>query len=128
MTKIIHKELSYLLNGILYYIHNQLGRFCSHKQYADAFEIILKEKRIEYKREVEIPIEFAGNPIKGNKIDFLIKNLIPVDIKTEKYISKADFIQMKRYLKAANRTLGMIVNFRQKTLKPKRIVNLYGEL
>jgi len=121
--KIIHKELSYKLNGIFYHIHNQLGWYCSHKQYADAVETVLREKGINYKREVEIPLEFSGASIKGNRIDFLIEEKIPIDIKTEKFITKADFLQMLRYLKAANLELGIIVNFRQKTLRPKRVIN-----
>jgi GxxExxY protein len=126
--EIIHKELSYKLNGIFYYIQNHLGRYCSHKQYADATEILFKEKRINYEREVGVPIEFSGSLIKGNRIDFLIERLIPIDIKTEKYVTKADFIQMRRYLKATNRRLGIIVNFRERTLKPKRVVNSSGEI
>jgi len=121
--EIIYKELSYKLNGIFYYVHNKLGRYCSHRQYADAIEFILKERGITYEREIEVALELAGNPIKGNRIDFLIENLIPIDIKTEKYVTKADFMQMLRYLRATNKRLGIIVNFRQKTLKPKRIIN-----
>ena len=121
--KIIHKELCYQLNGIFYEIHNGLSRYSNHKQYADAMEIIFKEKGIKYKREVDVPIEFSGGTIKGNRIDFLVEKLIPIDIKVEKYITKADFMQMLRYLKATKRKLGIIVNFREKTLKPKRVIN-----
>jgi GxxExxY protein len=121
--KIIHKELSYKLNGIFYHVHNQLGRYLSHKQYLDAIEGILKEKGIRYEREIDIPIKFAGNLIKGNRINLLVEGIILVDIKKEKFITKADFMQMLRYLKAANLELGIIVNFRQKTLRPKRVIN-----
>lgn len=121
--EIIHKEISYKLNGIFYGIHNKLGPYCSHKQYSDAIEIVLKKRGIDYEREIDIPIEFYGEFIKGNKIDFLIENLIPVDIKAEKYVTKADFVQMLRYLKVTKKKLGIIVNFRQKTLKPKRVIN-----
>jgi len=86
--QIIHKELSYKLNGIFYYIHNRLGRYCIHKQYADAMEIIFREKGVNYEREIEIPIEFSGELIKGNRIDFLVENLIPVDIKTENILQR----------------------------------------
>lgn len=120
---IIYKTLSYLLNGIFYEIQNKLGRYCSHKQYCDAIEAILKEKGIKYNREIEVPIKFGEISLSGNRIDFLIEDLIAIDIKTEKYITKSDFVQMVRYLRAANKKLGIIVNFRQKKLKPKRIIN-----
>ena len=79
--EIIHKELSYKLNGIFYHIHNRLGRYCTHNQYADAMEIMFKEKGIDYQREVKIPIKFDRDFLWGNRIDFLVENLIPVDIK-----------------------------------------------
>ena len=49
--EIIYPELSYLLTGIFYDIHNQLGRFCRERQYADEFEKILREKQISFERE-----------------------------------------------------------------------------
>ena len=122
-SKLIYPELSYRLNGIFYYLHNKLGRYCSHKQYADAMEIVFREKGINYQREIDVPIEVSGESIKGNIIDFLVEKIIPIDIKGEKYITKADFMQMLRYLKATKRKLGIIVNFSQRTLRPKRVIN-----
>jgi len=46
-----------------------------------------------------------------------------VDFKAKRLITKDDYYQMQRYLKSANIKLGLIVNFRQKYLKPKRILN-----
>ncbi len=121
--EIIHKALSYKLNGIFYSVHNQLGRYCTHKQYSDAVEIVFRKEGISYVREVEIPIKFLGEQVRGNRIDFLVEDLIPIDVKVERYITKADFMQMIRYLRATNKKLGIIVNFRQRTLNPKRIIN-----
>ncbi len=42
MVKIIHKELSYRINGLLFKTHKELGRFCRERQYADKFEELLK--------------------------------------------------------------------------------------
>ncbi len=123
MADILFKDLSYKLNGILFNIHNKLGRFCNHKQYCDAFEAILKKEKIKFKREEEIPIEFEGVKLTGNILDFLIDNVIVVDIKCKKIITGKDCIQMKRYLNASNCELGIIVNFAEKSLKLKRILD-----
>ena len=123
MVEIIYKDLSYNLNGIFFNVHNKLGKFCNHNQYCDAIEILLKEKGIDYKREIKIPIEFRDSNIEGNQLDFIIEDSIIIDIKAKKYITKQDYIQMQRYLKATNFKLGIIVNFREQSLKPKRIIN-----
>lgn len=45
--KLLHKDLSYILRGMLFTIHNHLGQYCNEKQYGDALEYGLKKKEIE---------------------------------------------------------------------------------
>ena len=58
-----------------------------------------------------------------HSIDFIIEGKIIVDIKAKKFITKEDYNQMQRYLNVSGLILGMIVNFRNTHLKPKRIIN-----
>jgi len=90
MTKIIHKELSYKINGLLFKVQNKLGRFCREKQYADEFEKVLKENKTEYKREFELKKLVSDSP-KGNRVDFLIENKIIIDFKVKTFILKNDY-------------------------------------
>lgn len=46
--KVIHPDLSYLLYGLCFKVHNQLGRFCNEKQYGDALEKLLKLNILPY--------------------------------------------------------------------------------
>lgn len=119
MFRILYPKLSYELTGLCFKVHNNLGRFCSERQYADALEVVLKEKQITYQREFELNIE----GIKGNRVDFLINGQIVVDLKAKKFITKEDYYQMQRYLQCGKLELGLIVNFRNVYLKPKRILN-----
>jgi hypothetical protein len=48
MADLIHKDLSYKINGILFDVHNKLGRYCREKQYGDLLETLLKEQKIAY--------------------------------------------------------------------------------
>ena len=123
MVEILHKDLSYGINGILFQVHNSLGRFCKHNQYGDALEVLLKENNIKYKREIEIPIFFKEIKLTGNILDFLIEDAVVLDIKCKKEITTKDYVQMKRYLKATGKELGIIVNFADKSLKIVRILD-----
>ncbi|MBI4085568.1 MAG: hypothetical protein HY432_03655 [Candidatus Liptonbacteria bacterium] len=58
--KVVYPELSYRLVGISFRIQNELGRFCTEKQYANAFEKELQKENIKYKREFHIPAEIKG--------------------------------------------------------------------
>ena|SRR3989344_4070149 len=123
MTEIIHKDLSYKINGLLFKVHNNLGRFCKEKQYSDAFENLLKEESIAYRREVAIPIELIENQF-TNRADFIIGDKVVLEFKAKPLILKDDFYQTQKYLQASGHKLGMIVNFRNKYLKPIRIIRI----
>lgn len=118
---ILFKELSYRITGICFKVHNKLGRFCSERQYADKLEELLKGSNFSYRREFEIS-KIVDAPL-GNRPDFIIEDKIILDAKAKKFITKEDYYQMMRYLTAANLRLGLIVNFRNTYLKPKRVVN-----
>ena len=120
-SKIIYKELSYKLNGIFYETHNKLGRFCREKQYCDAIENLLKNITLTYEREKCLPVEILNK--NTNKVDFIIDNQILMDAKAKRYITQEDYYQMKRYLKASGIKLGIIVNFRERSIRPRRIIN-----
>ena len=124
-NKIIHKELSYLINGLLFDVHNSLGRFCREKQYCDVFENLLKQNNIQYDREKPLPIEIIDNQF-TNKVDFAINNKLLVDFKAKSVVTKEDYYQMNRYLEASGCELGLIVNFRNKYLKPIRVIRSHS--
>lgn len=57
------------------------------------------------------------------KVDFLIEGKILLEIKTKRILGKEDYYQTKRYLAALNKKLAIVVNFRDKSIRPKRIIN-----
>lgn len=119
--KILHKELSYLLVGLCFSIHGKLGRFCGEKQYGDALEVMLKENKLDYLREKNLPIKGIDND-STNRVDYIISGKILLDLKAKEVITKEDYFQMQRYLGASGCKLGIIVNFRNRHLVPKRVI------
>ncbi len=112
----LYGDLSYKINGILYEVHNEIGRFGRERQYGDLIERKLKEKSLQYKREVQI-----GET--GNQLDFVIEDKIILELKTIPFINKECYFQVQRYLQACNLRLGILVNFRSQFLKPQRILH-----
>lgn len=74
---------------------------------------------IKYEREKLI--SKTGDDI--NRADFVIEGIIVIELKNKPFTTRNDFYQVLRYLEFSNLSLGMIVNFKQKYLKPKRIIN-----
>ena len=123
MGKIIYQDLSFKVDGILFKTHNHLGRYCSEKQYADFIEKCLKESKLKYEREKIIPPSFEGEKEGRNKIDFLIEDTILLELKSKNIITRDDYYQIRRYLTALNKKLGILVNFRSAYIYPKRVLN-----
>jgi len=120
---LIYPELSYKITGLLFETHNELGRYCNEKQYGDFFESRLKEYKTKYNREYKIKNLIISEKTTRNIADFIIENKIIIEFKCKRVIERCDYYQLQRYLKAANLKLGLIVNFRDKFLKPKRVIN-----
>ena len=119
---LIYPELSYKITGLLFETQNSLGRFCGEKQYGDFLEQLLIKARVKYERELALPQMFEGEK-RRNIVDFLINNKIVVELKAKRIVTKEDYYQLKKYLVSLNLKLGILVNFRDKYLKPIRVLN-----
>ncbi len=120
--KIYYSDLSYKLCGIFFEIHNNLGRFRNEKQYGDAIEYLFKKNNLNYHREASLEISFNGERKNRNKVDFIVENKIIVELKAKRIITREDYFQVQRYLQSSDKKLGLLVNFRQKYLSPKRVI------
>ena len=96
----------------------------NEQQYSDSLENLLKLENIKYEREKPLPPSFEGEKDRRNIPDFIIENTIILDLKAKRVITKDDYYQMKRYLNVYKKELGLIINFREYYLKPKRVLNL----
>ena len=119
--KVIYPELSYTLNGLLFSIHNSIGRYGREKQYGDALERLLNDQNISFSREEALPIKEIDDGF-TNKADFVINNQLLVELKATPIVTREDYAQVHRYLQASGLKLGLLVNFCNKYLKPIRII------
>lgn len=122
-TTLVLPELSYQINGVLFAVHNALGRFASERQYADAIARTLTDAGIPFRREVDVRFESSLGPFRGNRIDFVINDQIVLELKAKTALEPKDYAQVKRYLTALQCPLGILVNFRSRLLQPRRVLN-----
>ena len=116
-NKLLYPELSYTIVGICFAAHNELGPYAREKQYGDLIEKKLIESKIYFRRE--LPIAESGNVT-----DFLIDNKIILELKAKRVVTKEDYYQSQRYLQESGIKLALLVNFRNRYLKPIRVLRI----
>ena len=123
--KIIFKEESYKIIGICMNIHSTLGNGFLEAVYSEVLEKEFIKNNIPYQREVKLDVFFNGEKLdKKYKADFICFDNIILEIKAVSFIHENFTKQTLNYLKATDKKLGLLINFGEKSLKYKRIINL----
>lgn len=121
-NKLVYPELSYVIVGILFEVHNKLGNKFQEKHYQRAIETKLLAKKIKFKREALVKLNFAGRKLGDFKADFIIDDKIILETKYIWRITQNDIKQVLRYLEATGLKLAIIANFKHRLLEYKRVV------
>lgn len=79
--KIIYKELSYKIVGVLFEVYNELGYGYSEKIYENAIATAFDDLGIKYKRQAPYIVKFRNKIISRNYLDFLVEDRIVLEIK-----------------------------------------------
>ena len=117
MGELIYPELSFKVVGLCFVVHNELGIYAKEKQYGDLLEEKLKQAGLVYRRE-----QIIGDS--GNIVDFIIDGKILLELKAKRLVTKEDYYQTQRYLQETHLRLGIVVNFRERAINPKRVVRI----
>ncbi|GGD28544.1 GxxExxY protein [Flavobacterium orientale] len=123
MTDILYKTESYQLVGILFEVHNNLGKGFSEIVYKDALEYEFKNSSIQFEREKEYSVNYKNIILKHKfYADFVIFDKIILEIKSCKSLNDEHIAQCLNYLKVSNNKLAILVNFNTDSLEHKRII------
>ena len=123
MGKIVYKDLSYKIIGVLFDVHKKLGNRYQEKYYQRAVEKGLKQNSLNFQKELSVNLSYEGEKIGKYFLDFLIEGIIVLEIKAVPHLKRVDFDQVLAYLKAKNLQLGILANFRPTSLIYRRILN-----
>jgi GxxExxY protein len=123
MAELLYGEESYKIIGLCMEIHKTLGKGFLEVVYKDALETEFKNNGIEYEREKPYSIKYKET-ILAHKYyaDFVVMNKIILEIKCCDSIINEHVRQTLNYLAIANIKLGIIINFKENSLKYKRLI------
>ena len=107
------------------YIHSTMGSGFLEAVYSEIVEKEFKKNNIPFEKEKVLEISFNGEILnKTYRADFLCYEEIIIELKSVSFLHENFSKQLLNYLKATNKKLGILINFGEKSLKYKRIINI----
>ena len=105
-------DLTYTLLGCCINVHKELGPGLLENVYHQCLIEELKQERISFKSELEVPIKYREKEIDTKlRVDLLIQNCLVVDLKSVKEIQPIFEAQILTYMHLLKAPKGIIVNF-----------------
>ncbi len=121
--KIIYKKLSYKIMSCAFEVYKTLGPGFSENIYEEALAQDMTEKGLSFERQKVIDVYYKGIKIGEYRLDFLMADKVILEVKAVSETLPVFSAQVLSYLKAADLRLGIVLNFGEKPLGSKRIVN-----
>jgi GxxExxY protein len=111
MDKLLHKELTYKIIGILYKVHSNLGCGFTERIYQRAIEVELEKVGMLFEVEKEIDIVYDGQKIGKYRLDIVVENKVILELKATDRLPKIFREQLISQLRASPYEVGLLVNF-----------------
>ena len=116
-------KLTEQIIGIAIRVHKQLGPGLAEKIYQRIMYLELKKTNLKFAREYKIVVMWGKAIVGYHLVDFIINDTVIVEIKATGETQELHKYQLLSYLKAANKPLGLLLNFGSPVLGIKRVVN-----
>ena len=124
MTKIIHKQLSYTVRGVLIHVHNTLGPNLPEHFYQDATALGLEAEGVRCETEKVFEVYYRDVRVGRYRVDVWIEDgKIVLELKVAPEILPLHRAQAISYLKVTDADLAIVVSFGAKSLLDERLPN-----
>jgi len=102
-------------------VHKELGPGFLESIYHNALKIELGRQKLVAESEKEVKVKYLGIEVGTHRIDLLVEGEIVVELKTTEDLNKKYYAQVRSYLKALNKEIGLLVNFADFTVDVRRV-------
>jgi GxxExxY protein len=110
-------ELTKTIIGAAIEVHRVLGPGLLESIYESAMCIELDDRGLKYKRQMRVPASYKGRLLGEYKIDFIVEDLVVVEIKTVAVVLPIFEAQLITYIRLAKKHVGLILNFKAPLMK-----------
>ena len=111
-NKLLFPDESFAIRKVVFDVNREMGSGFVEAVYQECMERELTEKRIPFRSQVELNLQYKGEPLTQTyKPDIVCYEKIIVELKAVSKINAEHKAQLLNYLKATDLKLGLLVNF-----------------
>lgn len=118
-----YSELTGRIIGCAIEVHKALGNGFQEVIYQRALAKEMMLQGLSFSREHVMPVFYKEEQIGTRRVDFLVENVVSVEIKALTQTDDAHLSQAINYLESYNLEVGLLINFGAKSLEFKRLIN-----
>ncbi len=115
-------ELTGKIIGCAMEVHRIIGNGFQEVIYQRALVIEMSNQGLEFNREYEMEIHYKGQHIGTRRVDFFVEGRIMVELKAVILLEDVHLAQAINYLEASGITIGLLINFGNRSLQFKRVM------
>lgn len=119
----LYEELAKRIIGCAMEVHKRLGNGFQEVIYQRALEIEMSILKLDFVREMEMPIFYRETDIGTRRVDFFVEGKIMVELKAIIKLEDVHLAQAMNYLEAYKMEIGLLINLGSKSLEFKRVHN-----
>lgn len=118
-----YEELTHNIIGCAMKVHSVLGNGFQEVIYQKCLAIEIDKNKIQYLKEMEMPIYYDGIEVGKRRVDFFVSNEILLELKAVIKLEEAHLSQTFNYLEAYKKDIALLINFGGRSLEFKRLHN-----
>jgi len=118
-----YSDITGKIIGAAMEVHSFLGNGFQELIYQRALFKEMRLRDINFIREPTMNVFYKGEIIGERRVDFLVEEVVTVEIKAVKQLNDIHLAQAINYLEAYNIEVGLLINFGANSLEYKRLTN-----
>lgn len=127
MSRLIHEELSRDIIAAAMKVHGTLKPGLDEKLYENALVIELAKRRHRADQQKTFSVHYKGHFIGKMAPDLIVDDLVIADPKVVDEFNNDHVAQMLGYLAITGLDLALLINFKQASLRWKRVIRRGAE-
>ncbi|MEW6620770.1 MAG: GxxExxY protein [bacterium] len=104
-----------------YLFNTTLGPGFLESIYHNALKVEFARQNIIFESEKEVKIFYQGVEVGVHRLDLFVEDEIVVEIKTVEEISGKYYNQVRAYIRAVDKEIGLLVNFADSRIDVRRL-------